>query len=39
MLLSVLLYYRDHNVPVLVVRKLEVLTSSNAHHVVCVCTH
>ena len=25
------LYHRDHNVPVLVVSKLEVVTSSNAH--------
>ena len=35
----VVLYYRDHNVPDLVVRKLEVATSSNVHHVVCVCTY
>ena len=30
------LYHRDDNVPALVLKKLELVTPSNAHHV-CVC--
>ena len=33
------LYHRDHNVPVLVVTKFEVVVTSSDAHPVCVCTY